>query len=44
MGIFDPSTAWKQDVLTLITCMGFDETSGEYAWRIAVKAVLLSVE
>jgi len=32
------------DVLTLITCQGFDESSGEYAWRLAVRAVLISVE
>jgi len=32
------------DVLTLITCQGFDETSGEYDWRIAVRAVLLDVK
>ena len=32
------------DVLTLITCLGFDESSGEYGWRLAVRAVLIDVE
>ncbi len=31
------------DMLTLITCMGYDEASGEYDWRIAVQAVLMNV-
>ena len=31
------------DLLTLITCLGFDESSGEYDWRLAVRAVLISV-
>lgn len=32
------------DWITLITCKGFDETSGEYLWRTAVQAVLVRVE
>jgi len=32
------------DVLTLITCQGFDQTSGEYDWRLAVRAVLIQVK
>jgi len=32
------------DVLTLITCKGFDPSSGEYGWRLAVKAVLIRIE
>ncbi|MBC8503464.1 MAG: sortase, partial [Chloroflexi bacterium] len=32
------------DVLTLITCQGYNESSGEYAWRVVVIAVLVSVE
>ncbi|MBC8496038.1 MAG: hypothetical protein H8D37_00110 [Chloroflexi bacterium] len=32
------------DALTLITCQGFDESSGEYGWRLAVRAVLIDVE
>ena len=32
------------DVLTLITCQGFNQTSGEYNWRLAVRAILISVE
>jgi len=32
------------DVLTLITCQGFDESSGEYGWRLAVRAVLIDIE
>jgi len=32
------------DVLTLITCSGFDEASGEYAYRFVVKAVLVDVD
>jgi len=32
------------DVLTLITCQGYDESSGEYGWRLAVRAVLISIE
>ena len=32
------------DVLTLITCQGFDESSGEYGWRLAVRAVLFEIE
>ena len=31
------------DVLTLITCQGYNESSGEYDWRIAVRAVLIDV-
>ena len=31
-------------VLSLITCQGFDEATGEYKYRIAVKAVLIRVE
>jgi len=30
-------------MLTLITCLGYDEASGEYGWRIAVQAVLMDV-
>jgi LPXTG-site transpeptidase (sortase) family protein len=29
----------KQDWLTLVTCRGFDETTGEYRWRTVVRAV-----
>jgi LPXTG-site transpeptidase (sortase) family protein len=32
------------DWLTLVTCRGFDESSGEYRWRVVVRAVLVSVE
>jgi LPXTG-site transpeptidase (sortase) family protein len=32
-----------QDWLTLLTCEGFDETSGAYAKRLAVRAVLIRV-
>ncbi len=32
------------DVLTLITCAGFDEVSGNYAYRFVVKAVLVGVD
>jgi LPXTG-site transpeptidase (sortase) family protein len=32
------------DVLTLLTCQGFDETKGAYDWRLAVRAVLMDVE
>lgn len=32
------------DVLTLITCQGYNEKTGEYTWRIAVRAVLMTVE
>jgi LPXTG-site transpeptidase (sortase) family protein len=32
------------DVLTLLTCQGFDETSKAYDWRLAVRAVLMDVE
>ncbi|MBC8193306.1 MAG: sortase [Anaerolineales bacterium] len=32
------------DVLTLVTCQGFDESSGKYRWRLAVRAVLVKVE
>ncbi|MBL7164709.1 MAG: sortase [Anaerolineales bacterium] len=31
------------DVLTLITCKDYDEASGEYDWRLAVRAVLISL-
>lgn len=34
----------ENDVLTLITCMGYDESTGEYRWRLAVRAVLISIE
>jgi LPXTG-site transpeptidase (sortase) family protein len=34
----------EHDVLTLITCMGYDEASGKYSWRVAVKAVLIDVK
>ncbi|MBC8503388.1 MAG: sortase [Anaerolineales bacterium] len=34
----------EYDLLTLITCMGFDEFNGEYDWRLAVQAVLMKVE
>jgi sortase (surface protein transpeptidase) len=30
--------------LTLLTCGGYDEASGEYRYRIVVRAVLLSIE
>ncbi len=29
--------------LTLVTCQSFDETRGEYRWRLVVKAVLVEV-
>jgi LPXTG-site transpeptidase (sortase) family protein len=32
------------DWVTLLTCKGFDETSGTYQWRTAVQAVLVRVE
>jgi LPXTG-site transpeptidase (sortase) family protein len=32
------------DVLTLITCQGYDEASGEYDWRVVVRAVLIRIE
>jgi len=32
------------DVLTLITCNEYDESEGEYNWRLAVRAVLVDVE
>jgi LPXTG-site transpeptidase (sortase) family protein len=32
------------DVLTLLTCQGFDEDVGAYDWRLAVRAVLLGIE
>ena len=32
------------DMLTLITCKGFDTASGEYPWRLAVNAVLVDVK
>ena len=32
------------DVLTLITCKGFDQTSGEYDLRLTVRAVLMNIE
>jgi LPXTG-site transpeptidase (sortase) family protein len=28
-------------VITLVTCKGFDETTGHYRWRIVVKAKLI---
>jgi len=34
----------EYDVLTLITCQGFDESSGNYNWRLAIRAVLVDVE
>ena len=34
----------EYDVLTLITCQGFDESSGEYGWRLAVRAVLTTIK
>jgi LPXTG-site transpeptidase (sortase) family protein len=42
----DVSIMKKEDRawLTLVTCKGFNETTGEYAYRSAVRAVLLSVE
>lgn len=30
--------------LTLITCQGFDETSGKYLWRVVVRAALVEVK
>jgi LPXTG-site transpeptidase (sortase) family protein len=32
------------DVLTLLTCQGFDESEGTYDWRLVVRAVLMDVE
>jgi LPXTG-site transpeptidase (sortase) family protein len=34
----------EQSWVTLITCYGFDEEQGTYRWRVAVRAVLISVE
>jgi LPXTG-site transpeptidase (sortase) family protein len=34
----------EQSWVTLVTCMGFDEEQGTYRWRVAVRAVLVSVE
>jgi LPXTG-site transpeptidase (sortase) family protein len=34
----------EYDTLTLITCKDYDQTSGEYDWRLAVRAVLIKVE
>jgi LPXTG-site transpeptidase (sortase) family protein len=34
----------EQSWLTLITCHGFDEREQSYRWRLAVRAVLLSIE
>ncbi|MDX9863235.1 MAG: sortase [Anaerolineaceae bacterium] len=34
----------EEDWITLITCKGFDEDSGEYQWRTVVQAVLIRVE
>jgi LPXTG-site transpeptidase (sortase) family protein len=31
------------DWITLITCQGFDEESGTYRWRIAVRGVLIKI-
>ncbi len=33
----------EQSWLTLITCQGFDEASGEYQWRLVVRAALVEV-
>ena len=30
--------------LTLITCRGYDQNSGEYRWRVVVRAVQVRVE
>jgi len=32
------------DMLTLITCKDYNESNGEYDWRIAVQAVLITIE
>ena len=34
----------EYDMLTLITCKGFNASSGEYDWRLAVQAVLINIE
>ncbi len=34
----------EYDTLTLLTCQGYDESSSEYDWRLAVRAVLIDVE
>jgi len=34
----------EQSWVTLVTCFGFDEERGTYRWRVAVRAVLISVE
>jgi large repetitive protein len=34
----------EQPWLTLITCQGFNEQTGKYIWRVAVRAVLVRVE
>ncbi len=33
----------EESWLTLITCQGFDEASGEYIWRLVVRAALVEV-
>ena len=33
----------EESWLTLITCQGFDEASGEYFWRMVVRAALVEV-
>jgi LPXTG-site transpeptidase (sortase) family protein len=30
--------------LTLVTCMGYDETSGKYLWRYTARAVQVRIE
>jgi LPXTG-site transpeptidase (sortase) family protein len=32
------------DEVSLITCQGYNETTGEYDWRIAVTGVLIRLE
>ncbi|MBC8504248.1 MAG: sortase, partial [Chloroflexi bacterium] len=34
----------EHDVLTLITCKGFDPSSGQYDWRLVVRAVLVDIK
>jgi LPXTG-site transpeptidase (sortase) family protein len=34
----------EQSWVTLVTCTGYDEAEGTYRWRVAVRAVLVTVE
>lgn len=39
-----PLRSSDYDMLTLLTCKGFDETSDSYRYRVVVQAVLVSIE